>query len=195
MAHTAAVKSELQELIKELHAKRARYVELTRSGGPERVEDHVLQGPDGDAPLSSFFGEHDDLIVIHNMGTSCPYCTLWADGLNGVLPHLENRAAFVLVSPDTPEQQRAFAESRGWGFRMASNADSGFTKAMGYSSEDGGKTYMHPGYSTFRRNEDGTIDRIAHDMFGPGDHYCQVWHMFPLLADGTNDWQPKFTYP
>lgn len=70
------------------------------------VEDYTLAGAGGEkATLSSLFGEKEDLIVIHNMGRSCPYCTMWADGFNGVLKHLENRAAFVVVSPDAPEGQ------------------------------------------------------------------------------------------
>ena len=40
-----------------------------------------------------------DLIVIHNMGASCPYCTLWADGFNGIYDHLADRAAFVALQP------------------------------------------------------------------------------------------------
>ena len=41
------------------------------------------------------------------MGRGCSYCTLWADGFNGLRHHFEDRAAFVVVSPDTPEQQKA----------------------------------------------------------------------------------------
>jgi predicted dithiol-disulfide oxidoreductase (DUF899 family) len=64
----------------------------------------------GSVQLSDLFGEHEDLIVIHNMGVSCPYCTLWADGFNGLIRHLEDRAAFVMVSPDPPDIQKEFAK-------------------------------------------------------------------------------------
>ena len=90
-------------------------------------------------------------------------------------PHLEDRAAFAIVSPDSPETQRAFAEGRGWPFRMASNGDSGFTAAMGFSSEKDGKTSHRPGYSTFAKQDDGSITRVGHDFFGPGDAYCSLW--------------------
>lgn len=194
MARTEEIKATLQALHKEVRAKQAELVEVLRHAGPERVDDYTFDGPDGPVKLSELFGDKADLIVIHNMGGSCPYCTLWADGFNGLRAHFENRAAFVVVSPDTPEQQKAFAESRGWGMRMVSNGDSGFTEAMGYTVEQDGQTWQMPGYSTFHKDEDGVIRRIAHDHFGPGDLYNPVWHMFPLLADGANDWQPKFTY-
>ncbi len=77
---------------------------------------------------------------------------------------------------------------------MASDTDKGFTKAMGFTTEHEGRVYMLPGFSTFKRRPDGTVFRIAHDMFGPGDPYCSVWHLFTLLEDGGGAWQPQFGY-
>ena len=131
--------------------------------------------------LSSLFGDKDDLIVVHNMGRGCAYCTMWADGFNGVVAHLEDRAAFVVISPDEPEVQAEFAESRGWRFRMASAAGSDFTRDLGFEPEPG--SYM-PGFSVFHRQPDGTIVRTGRDFFGPGDDYCAPWRMFDLLNGG-----------
>ncbi|HEV2097343.1 MAG TPA: DUF899 family protein, partial [Stellaceae bacterium] len=89
---------------------------------PEEVPDYVFSNCDGAVPISELFGDKADLIVIHNMGTTCPNCTLWADGFNGVYDHLANRAAFVVSSPDMPEVQKRFAASRGWRFPMVSHA-------------------------------------------------------------------------
>jgi predicted dithiol-disulfide oxidoreductase (DUF899 family) len=136
-------------------------------------------------------GTKDDLIVIHNMGSGCKYCTMWADGLMGMLPQLQDRAAFAVVSPDPPEVQQAFAQSRGWSFRMLSGNGSTFIKDMGYEPSDG--DYM-PGLSAFHRNRDGSIVRTGRDFFGPGDDYCPPWRMFDLLQDGVNGWEPKYKY-
>lgn len=195
MRRSVETTNEIQALEQEIRAKQERLNELLRNVEPEPVDDFELRGQDG-APvlLSTLFGANDELIVIHNMGTKCPYCTLWADGFNGVLRHLEDRAAFVVVSPDEPDVQMRFAMRRGWRFRMLSNADSGFTEAMGFTTEHEGRTYMLPGYSTFQRQPDGTIARVAHAPFGPGDPYCSVWHFFGLLPGGIGDWQPKFKY-
>jgi len=185
---------QIKALEKEIFDKQAQLTELRRSGEPEAVSDYHLDGPNGKIRLSELFGEHTDLIVIHNMGSSCPYCTLWADGFNGMLHHFENRGAFVVVSPDAPDVQKKFADSRGWRFRMISNGGSGFTEDMGYMREHKGQMGPWPGFSTFHRDESGTIHRIANASFGPGDPYCGLWHMIGLLKDGAGDWQAKFSY-
>ena len=195
MDKTAELQEEIAALEKSLREKEQQLARLRRKGPHEPVEDFVLEGRNGQpAPLSSFFGDHKDLVVIHNMGSGCPYCTLWADGFNGVIQHLENRAGFVVVSPDPPDVQASFAAKRGWQFHMASNADSGFTQAMGYSMDYQGRTYYKPGCSTFRLQDDGSIVRVAHVQFGPGDPYCAPWHIFALLAEGSGHWEPKFDY-
>lgn len=182
-------------LYEEIDAKHAELVELLRSEGPEEVRDYVLRGADGSAVrLSELFGDERDLILVHNMGRGCPYCTLWADGFNGVLPHLENRAAFVVVSPDAPEVQQEFASSRGWRFRMASSVGTSLAKDLGFETEHEGKPFALPGCSTLRKREDGAIERVAKTFFGPGDPYCAVFHLFPLLDGGTGEWQPKLAY-
>jgi predicted dithiol-disulfide oxidoreductase (DUF899 family) len=55
------------------------------------------------------------------MGQGCRYCTLWADGFNGFVQHIESTISMVLVSKDPPILQRKFANSRGWKFRLASH--------------------------------------------------------------------------
>ena len=62
---------------------------------PEEVQDYEFATPHGKARLSALFGGKDTLFVIHNMGTSCANCTMWADGFNGVFEHLRDRAAFA----------------------------------------------------------------------------------------------------
>lgn len=184
----------LEELDKEIGERLEERARLLRAfGGP--VDDFTLTGPDGlPVNLSSLFGDRTDLIVVHNMGRRCSYCTLWADGYNGLYPHLADRTAFVVVSPDPPEVQREFATGRGWHFPMCSDQEGSFTRAMGFLVEQEGKDYWLPGYSTFSKGADGIV-RLARDFFGPGDSHCGLWHMLDLLADGANGWQPSLRYP
>ena len=174
----------LEEQILQLKKRRAA---LKRAEPRERVEDFVFESTDGLIKLSELFAGRPDLLVIHNMGRSCSYCSLWADGFNGVVPHLESRAAFVVVSPDPVEVQREFAASRGWRFRMVRDADARFSKAMKMYGEDG----FWPGATGFHRRENGTIEKIASAGLGEGDDFCAVWHLFDLLADGWAGWEPK----
>ena len=157
---------------------------------PEPVEDYELATPNGPVRLSELFGGKDDLIVIHNMGASCPYCTLWADGFNGLYDHLADRAAFAVSSPDAPADQTRFAESRGWRFPMVSHQGTSFAADMGYRSEDGG---WMPGVSVFKR-EGGRILRVADTGFSPGDDFCALWHLLGLFPEGAGGWAPKYRY-
>jgi predicted dithiol-disulfide oxidoreductase (DUF899 family) len=157
---------------------------------PQEVQDYVLATAEGPVRLSELFGRRDDLIAIHNMGASCAYCTLWADGFNGLYPHLADRAAFVVASPDPPEAQRKFAASRGWRFPMVSHQDTTLAGDMGYRSEKGG---WLPGVSVFRRSGRRLL-RVCDAPLHPGDDYCALWHLFDLLEGGPGDWQPRFKY-
>ena len=154
--------------------------EKKRALPPEPVKDYELTDLSGEAvKLSTLFGDKTDLIVIHNMGKGCTYCTLWADGFNGFTPHLENRAGFVVCTPDAPDVIQEFKDSRGWTFSMVSGQGSDFTKDMGYAPDG----QYHPGVSTFQKQEDGSLVRIATSYLGPNDPYCSIWHLFNLLAD------------
>jgi len=157
---------------------------------PEEVQNYRFNTRQGEVTLSQLFGRHEDLFVIHNMGSSCPYCTLWADGYNGVYSHLAQRAAFVVSSPDSPEAQERFAQGRGWTFPMVSHRGTSFAQDMGYRGERGG---WRPGVSVFQRRGQRIV-RVADSGFSPGDDFCAVWHFLDLLPEGAAGWQPKFSY-
>jgi predicted dithiol-disulfide oxidoreductase (DUF899 family) len=168
---------------------RAKMRALQQNRQPEPVEDHSFTTMSGEVRLSDLFGSRADLFVVHNMGASCPYCTLWADGYNGTYPHLSSRAAFVVASPDQPEKQKAFAESRGWQFPMVSDPDVRFATAMGYA-ENG---HPMPGVSVLKK-QNGSIVRVSDSRFAPGDDFCPIYHFFDLLSEGAADWSPRFRY-
>ena len=176
-------RSKIADLRKEMR-------EIQAKAEPQEVTDYKLAETAGSVHLSALFGDKKELIVIHNMGASCAYCTLWADGYNGVAEHLANRAAFVVVSPDTPEAQKKFAASRGWRFRMASHQGTDFAADMGYRSKSGG---WMPGVSVFRK-EGAKVMRVSDTGLGPYDDFCSVWHLFGMLPGGAGDWAPKFKY-
>lgn len=156
---------------------------------PEEVGDYIFRTSDGDKSLSGLFGDKDTLFVVHNMGRSCPSCTQWADGFNGLYDHLADRAAFVISSPDEPSVQAEFAASRGWRFPIVSHAGTDFAADMGYKWESG----WGPGVSVFQRDGDHVI-RVSDAAFGPGDAFNPVWHFFDLIPEGANGWDAKFSY-
>lgn len=195
MASNTKLDKDIAEAWEQLQASVQRLADLRKELPPEPVADYELQGPDGTVRLSQVFGNKEDLILVHNMGSDCPYCTMWADGFNGVLHHLEDRAAFVVVSPDRVAVQQTMRKKRGWEFEMYSAEGTSFVKDMGFESNDTNfNSNSLPGVSAFRRNPDGSIVRISRDFFGPGDMYCGVWHLFELLANGADGWEAKLDY-
>lgn len=146
----------------------------------------------GNETLRELFGDRVELIVIHNMGTFCDYCTLWADGFNGQRMHFSDRAAFVVISNDSVSKQQVFAASRGWEFKMVSSEGTTFFADMGFTGEDGGPW---PGVSCFRKQPDGSVVRTGHESLGEGDDFCPVWHVFALFGDEFGGWSPKVAQP
>ena len=183
------VSEKLAAYRRDIGALRAKMRALQKEAAPEEVENYRFATADGPVRLSDLFGDKEHLFDIHNMGKGCPACTMWADGFNGVLPHLESRAAFVVSSPDDPDAQRAFAASRGWHFRMVSHQGMSFAADMGYRGDKG----WLPGVSVFRREGD-KIYRVSDTEFAPGDDFCTVYHLFDLLPEGRDGWRPKYSY-
>jgi predicted dithiol-disulfide oxidoreductase (DUF899 family) len=182
-AKLADYRRRIADLRREMFALRA-------AAEPEEVCDYKFATPKGPVRLSDLFGSRRDLIVIHNMGTSCPLCTLWADGYNGIYHHLVERAAFVVSSPDAPAAQQAFAAERGWRFPMVSHMTSTFATDMGYRSEKGG---WLPGVSVFKM--DGScILRVSDSPCDFGDDFCVLWRLFDLLPEGPQGFRPKLRY-
>jgi predicted dithiol-disulfide oxidoreductase (DUF899 family) len=162
---------------------------LQQTAEPQEVGDYEFSTTEGKLRPSELFGDKEYLFVIHNMDASCPNCALWADGFNGILPHIENRAAFVVASPDEPAAQQRFKAARGWQFRMVSYLDTGFARDMRYRSDKG----WLPGVSVFRKCGQ-TICRVSDTSFDEGDDFCTIWHLFDLLPEGANGWQPQYKY-
>jgi predicted dithiol-disulfide oxidoreductase (DUF899 family) len=157
---------------------------------PQVVSDYRFATLEGNTRLSQLFGRRRSLFVVMNMGSSCPYCTLWADGYNGIYEHLADRAAFVVASPDPPGVQASFRAQQGWRFPMVSHADSTFAEDMGYRTIRGA---YRPGLCVFRRDAKQLV-RVSDAGSLPLDDFSPLWHLFDLLPEGANGWQPKPGY-
>ncbi len=181
----------IEKLASEISEKRKQLIALLKQDNATELEDYELTNLVGEkVRFSELFQGQDRLMVIHNMGKSCVYCTLWADGLNGLVKHFENRLPTVLISPDPTQVQKEFSESRNWNFNMYSAHGSSFLKDVGFMNE---VDKPLPGVSIYVK-EDGKINQYAKDYFGPGDYYSPIWHMFDLIPEGPNNWAPKYTY-
>ncbi len=181
--------TEAQKLEFEIMQKSQQLAELRRKEPGVAVTDYRFTTLDGEVSLSDLFAGRDRLLMIHNMGQGCRYCTLWADGINGILAHLEDSMAVALVSKDPPEVQRRMALDRGWRFRLASHGGGAYMTeqcAMGEHSN-------MPGATIYSRDGD-TIQRCGQTAFGPGDLYSPLWHFLALGGIGAGDWTAQFHY-
>jgi predicted dithiol-disulfide oxidoreductase (DUF899 family) len=182
----------IETLEKKILQGKKELAELRKRLAPEEVSDYVFKAHDGsEAKLSEMFGTHKDLILVHNMGKACRYCTLWADGFVGLTKHLEDRAGFVVISKDDVDTQREFYRSRGWNFKMYSSYGTSFSRDMKFEHDNGAQM---PGVSSFYKDESGKIFRVGYAYFGPGDDFCALWHMLDLIKDGSAGWEPKYDY-
>jgi predicted dithiol-disulfide oxidoreductase (DUF899 family)/predicted enzyme related to lactoylglutathione lyase len=187
----ASIQNEINKLEQEILEKKKRLAQLRKSVPEQKVENYQFVTSGGqEISLLDCFRDKNELIVVHNMGRSCSYCTMWADGFNGVYQHLVQKAAFVLSTPDSPEVQEDLAAERGWIFPIVSTKGTTFKQDFGFE-KDG---YYHPGVSTFRKDTEGNIYHHAKAPLGPGDDYNIVWHLFDLLPSGSEDFQPKKKY-
>ena len=166
-----------------------RLAELRAKAAPVEVKDYAFKTAEGETSLSKLFGDRKKLLVIHNMGSGCNYCTLWADGFNGILPHLKDAMAVVMVSSETPEVQAAFAKGRNWGFAMASHKDLPYTKEQTTL----GEWADNPGATVYEKI-DGKIFLRNKCFFEPGDIYCSMWPLLGLAGIENKDWIPDFKY-
>lgn len=191
-----AMNPTIEQLEADVREAKKRLSNAIRSQPHEPIKSYTFRQVPSGAPvsLSDLFGSSRELLLIHNMGKRCPYCTLWADGFSSMYKHAANRAAFVLSTPDEPSVSGAFASARGWTFPVVSHAGTNFAQDMGYKGKEDQFGPFHPGISAYLKKEDGSIVRTGTRRFGPGDDFCPVWPMFDLFATGAGDWAPKFHY-
>lgn len=180
---------EISEIEKKLYELTIKLNELRKTNIGHEVPNYNFSTLAGEVSLLDLFGENNRLLLIHNMGQGCRYCTLWADGFNGFLPHLESAMSVVLVSKDPPEVQRTFASSRGWRFRLASHGGGDYIREQSVIK---GENNM-PGAVVYARNEN-RITRKNAAVFGPGDLYCSIWNLLAMAGLATTDWTPQYRY-
>src|SRR5215831_3379847 len=102
--HTAEKLADYRRQIREL---RQNMRDVQAAVEPEPVKDYTFRrAGGGSVRLSELFGDKTDLFVIHNMGQSCPYCTLWADGFNGAYAHLSKTSR-----RNSPRQRLSWSQS------------------------------------------------------------------------------------
>jgi predicted dithiol-disulfide oxidoreductase (DUF899 family) len=114
-------------------------------------KEYRFETDDGRRTLAELFDGRSQLLVYHFMfGPSyeagCPTCSSMADGVNGLVPHLNARdVTMVFVSQAPLEKLQAYKRRMGWSFPWVSSANSEFSVDLGFSrSEEQTREWVAP---------------------------------------------------
>ncbi len=177
------------ELEQKLYAMTLELNTLKKEAAHVAVPNYTFTTLEGEVSLLELFADKSKMLLIHNMGQGCRYCTLWGDGLSPFLPHLESAVSVVMVSQDEPPLQRRFANSRGWRFRWASHGGGAYIQEQ--SAVAGQNNY--PGVVGYERDGD-QIYRTNSSPFGPGDLYCSLWNLLGVVGLDESNFTPQYNY-
>jgi len=126
-----------------------------------------------------------------NDDSFCPMCSLWIDGFNGVVPHVTQRANFVIASRAPVDKLQGWGEHREWNrLRLLSDDGPAFARAIDAEDAEG-----NPDSTIVVFAKDGDAVRhvyTAHPMLEDRergiDLLYPVWHLFDLMPSGRGDW-------
>jgi predicted dithiol-disulfide oxidoreductase (DUF899 family) len=208
-AEARKARAELIEAELALRDQVERVAALRRALPATLIEDQTFEeirdGVRVPVRLSELFeGPEETLILLHFMygkkqEKPCPMCTLWADGYDGVVPHLRQRVSFAVLVAGDPGAFADYARSRGWrNLRIVSAAGSDLKRRLGLEGEDGSQL---PGVSVFRRAPGGGLLHtysasalIAAGQFRGMDLLSPFWNFLDLTPEGRGDFMPKRSY-
>jgi len=172
------------------------------------TNEYEFEGVDGKVSLSQLFGRHSQLIIQHFMFSpdwqaGCPSCSFWADGIEPVVIHLNQRdVSFVAVSRAPLAILAQYKQRMGWSFPWVSSANNEFnfdfavapspdeekTGTMQYNYEDtkvGSAEF--PGMSVFSRDSDDNVYHCYSTYARGLDHLNAAYAYLDLTPKGRNE--------
>jgi len=156
--------------------------------------------------LSELFTAPDRALVVQHVmygklqSTPCPMCTMWVDGLNAAVRHVQQNADYVVAAAADPPALRAHARARGWdSVRLLSCGDNSFQYDFGAEDEAGSQDSsisvftLDPGGSP--RHFYTCHPQMSDDVFERGiDLLSPVWHLLDLTPTGRGEWYAELEY-
>jgi predicted dithiol-disulfide oxidoreductase (DUF899 family) len=185
-------------------------------------EDYLFEGEEGPMRLSQLFRGKDTLAVYSFMfgperERPCSGCVHFLDGLEGAVPHIRERTAFVVVAKSPIERLLEVARERGWRqLRLYSTNgntydrdyfgdSSALAPAMRRQQEfKDGEEWDMPILNVFRRDGDTVRHFWGSELLyvppEPGQEYRHndlldpLWNFLDLTPEGRGDFEPKLEY-
>lgn len=170
------------------------------------VEAYRFEGPEGARTLQELFAGRAQLLVYHFMfgpewTAGCPSCSFWADGFDGMAPHLAARDATLVAVSRAPYAALArYRQRMGWRFGWYSSAGSSFNFDYGVSftpeQVESGAEYNYrpaqvleelPGLSVFTQDDDGAVYH-TYSVYSRGlDALNATYQHLDLLPRGRDE--------
>jgi predicted dithiol-disulfide oxidoreductase (DUF899 family) len=156
------------------NGNRVRLSELFDSGKPYLILYHLMYWTDDDE--------------------FCPMCSMWLDGFNGIVPHVTQRANFVIASRAPFDKLRAWGARREWNrLRLLADDGSSFARAIDAEDAEGrpDSTVVVVAKEGDRLRHVYTAHPMLEDRERGIDLLSPVWHLFDLMPSGRDDWYPS----
>jgi predicted dithiol-disulfide oxidoreductase (DUF899 family) len=168
----------------------------------------------GRVSLADLFRDKSQLFVQHvmqgpNQPLQCVGCALGVDGLESLLPHLENHdVSVVAIARATMPELSALRERMGWRIPFYSSFGSPFNYDYGVSfkPEDmaAGRAYYNYDYcnpgiedisgnSVFYKDETGTIFHTYSNYSRGGEDFMGIYRILEATPKGRNEHGPYFS--
>ena len=182
--------------------------------GGKVEEDYIFEELDEkgklkETKLSELFKPGFDSLAIYSFmygpqaESGCPGCTSIIDGLNGVVPHLNDRMNFVVIGKAPIEKLNDWKEKRGWNkTRFLSSGKNNFNQNY-FGEDEQGRQLSH--LNIFRKTDEGIFHLYGNELtFLPladgeeerdMDLISPIGNMFDLIPEGRGkNWFPKNNY-
>ncbi|HEX6396021.1 MAG TPA: DUF899 family protein [Steroidobacteraceae bacterium] len=196
----------LQAEEKEFTRRRDALAEKRRALPWVRVEkDYEFDSAQGRVKFADLFGDNSQLFVQHVMQgpgqpLQCVGCALGLDGMEGLLPHLENHdVSVVAIARATMPELTALREKMGWRipFYSAFGSDFNYDYGVSFRPEDRAAkrafyNYAHcdPGIednSVFYKDESGAIFHTYSNYSRGGEDFMAIYRILEVTPRGRNE--------
>jgi predicted dithiol-disulfide oxidoreductase (DUF899 family) len=199
----------LQAEEKEFTRRRDALAEKRRALPWVRVEkDYEFDSARGRVKFADLFGDNSQLFVQHvmqgpNQPLQCVGCALGIDGMESLLPHLENHdVSVVAIARATMPELTALREKMGWRipFYSAFGSDFNYDYGVSFRPEDMAAkrayynyTHCDPGIedisgnSVFYKDESGAIFHTYSNYSRGGEDFMAIYRILEVTPKGRNE--------
>jgi len=175
-------------------------------------EDYVFDEQDASSNvtqtrLSELFEDGKSSLVLYSLmygpgDSPCPMCSAMLDGLDGNVPHINDRTNIAVVGKADIDTLQAFAAGRGWtNHRLLSSSNNRYNADYWGENAEGAQM---PSLNVFTRAPDGIFHSYhTETMFASAedgqdtrhiDMLWPLWNLLDLTPEGRGGWRPSVSY-